>query len=412
MSKFIAVIGTLDTKGDQIEYLKQRIEARGHKAIVIDVGVMGPVPFEPTFRRERVAGAIGLGLEEIKALGQRVGFCEKMAEGAREIVKELYARDELDGVVAVGGTHATSVAVPVMKEVPLFIPKLLVTTIAFGPTLTPDIVGGNDMMMLPWVGGLWGLNSFSKRCLETAAGAICGAAEEYDRKKVVEKRKIVGASGMGFTKFYDYLKPALAERGYELAVFHSTGMSTRIMERAIADGIICASLDLYAAQELTNELYGGASDAGKQRLEVAGKMGIPQIVSGMPGVWQWPTGKPLPPQYADRVPRVGHIIHEDIDPTPEECVAVGKLMAQKLNMATGPTALVLPEVWVKAPPGAPPERVKLVESFRINMKAFRDSVKKDINPKKVKVVELEGASSLDPQFVDAVLTLFDEMMPR
>ncbi|MFX0199806.1 MAG: Tm-1-like ATP-binding domain-containing protein [Candidatus Hodarchaeota archaeon] len=412
MPKSIAIIGMLDTKGEQIEYLKQRIEGRGHKAIVIDVGVVGGVPFKPTISRERVAVASGLRLQGIIALNDKKAGMEKMAEGACEILKELYARDELDGVVAMGGTMGTALAVVVMKVVPLFVPKLILTTIAYSPVITPDIVGGDDLMMLPWVGGLSGLNSLSRRVLETAAGAISGAAEEFGKKQAVEMRKVVGASGSGFAAFYNQLRPALAERGYELAVFHFTGMNTRILERAITDGLICASLDLYVGPELLDEILGGCYSAGEHRLEAAGKMGIPQIVAAGAIASRWSVNKPVPAEYAGRANPPYNILHSTMTSVPEEYAAVAKLMAEKLNKAIGPTAMIIGMAKAGHVISKGVKGMEVFAETRIKgMEAFREAFMKDIDPK-VKVVVLEDGSPSDPRLVNTILTLFDEVMPR
>ena len=400
MSKSVAIVGTLDTKGDQIEYLKQRIEARGQKATVIDVGVIGGVPFKPAISREQVAEASGLGLDGIIALNDKTVGMQKMAEGACEILKQLYADDELHGVLAMGGTMGTAMAVAVMKVVPIGVPKLILTTIAYSPAIVPEIVDGDDLMMLPWVGGLWGLNSLSKRCLETAAGAISGAADEFDKKQLMGKKNIVGASGSGFTKFYDELKPALAERGYEIAVFHFTGMNTRILERAITDGLISACLDLYVGPELIDEIVGGCYSAGKHRLEAACKKGIPQIVGAGVVASRWSVNRPVPAEYADRPNPPYNILHSTMMGVEEEYAEVGKVMAEKLNRTTGPTAMII-------------GLLKGGEEWRVKgMKAFHDTFMKDIDTSKVNVVILEDGSPADPQYVKTILSLFDEIVMR
>ena len=202
-----------------------------------------------------------------------------MAKGASEIVRGLYAEGRLGGFVAVGGSGGTSLALSVIKSIPIRIPKLIITTMAYSSAITPDMVSGDSVMMLPLVGGLWGLNSISRGVLETAAGAICGAVEAYDRTKT-KGRKVVGVTSLGASvnRYLGDLKSAIEERGYEMAVFHVTGMSGRMYERTIADGLIDVSLDLSVGVELLNSLTDGVCSAGPDRLEAAGRMGIPQIV--------------------------------------------------------------------------------------------------------------------------------------
>jgi len=193
MNKSIAIIGTLDTKGDQLEYLKKVIENRGQQVIMIDVGILGTVPFKPTISREKVARAGGTSLEEIISGSlDECGAINKMAEGASKVVLELYSRGELNGVLAVGGSMGTALALEVMSVLPIGIPKLILSTVAYSPAIPSDMLGG-DIMMLPWFAGLWGLNNLSRQVLKTAAGAISGAVEEYDKRQVSTK-KIVGVT--------------------------------------------------------------------------------------------------------------------------------------------------------------------------------------------------------------------------
>ena len=157
MPKSIVLLGTLDTKGDQLEYLKALIERLGHTACVVDVGVLGAPPFQPTISREDVAQAAGVTVQDIIALDSPGVAMVQMAKGASAVMKELPAGGKLDGLIAVGGSGGTSLALAVLKAIPVNVPKLLVTTMAYSAAITPDMVSGDNVMMLPWVAGLWGL---------------------------------------------------------------------------------------------------------------------------------------------------------------------------------------------------------------------------------------------------------------
>ncbi len=423
MAKLIVVLGTLDTKGDQLEYLKQLVEKRGHKTCVVDVGVLGAVPFTPAISRHEVARAGGSTLEDIIALDSPGAAMAQMAKGASALMKGLSAGGELDGFVAVGGSGGTSLALAVMKTLPLGVPKLLVTTVAYSAAITPDMVGGDNVMMLPWVAGLWGLNSLSRGILEMAAGAISGAAEQHDRVRP-DTMPAVGVTSLGGTvnRYMNQLKPAIEARGYEAAVFHVTGMSGRMYERAIADGLIGLSLDLSVGVELLNEVTGGVCTAGSHRLEAAGKKGIPQIVS--PGaIWafHWGKDRPLPGKYAGRARHWHNDLILTVGSTPREMGAVGKLMAQKLNSATGPAAVVIPLRGDNRPQSAASPRNPSAESvaaFRkamadatpAGLEAFRKQLMKYLKPQ-VTVVTLDAGFN-DQLYVDAVLQLFDKMGER
>jgi uncharacterized protein (UPF0261 family) len=422
VAKSIVIVGTLDTKGDQVKYLKELIERHGHKALVVDVGVIGPVPFEPGVTREQVAQASGSTLRDIIALNAPGSALMQMAKGVSTIIKDLDSAGRLDGFVAVGGSGGTSLALTAIKAIPLKIPKLIVTTMAYSAAITPDMVSGDNVMMLPWVGGLWGLNSISKGVLEMAAGTICGAAEVYDRTRT-GSGKVIGVTSLGASvnRYLKDLKPALEERGFEVAVFHVTGMSGRMYERTITDGLIDVSLDLSVGVELLNSLTGGVCSAGPDRLEAAGKMGIPQIVSpGATEAFHWGADRPFPAKYRTRPSHRHNALLLTVASSPRETSAVGALTAEKLNRATGPAAVVIPMKGVGDPPKAPPVKPKSgsaqqVAAFREAlmrltpscMKAFRTGLMKHIKPE-VEVVELDAGFN-EPVFLDTVLRLFDEM---
>ena len=196
MPKYVVVVATMDTKGDQIEYLKDKIEEAGQPTCTIDIGVAADGPFKCTYNRHQVAQAAGTTIQGIFDMKNRRAGLEKMGDGAANIIREMNAKGELGGVIAVGGSQGTAVSLLLMKTVPLGIPKLMLTTIAYSPVVIPEMVGGVDLIMMPWTAGLWGLNSLSRQSLETAAVTIAAAAKEY-AKKPKAKKKIVGISSVG-----------------------------------------------------------------------------------------------------------------------------------------------------------------------------------------------------------------------
>jgi uncharacterized protein (UPF0261 family) len=427
MARSILIVSTLDTKGDQVEFLNQVIKQRGNKTMVMDVGVKGEPPFQPEITHDQVAQAVDMTLNQLKTLSDVMDpkpAMDKMAEGAYSIVKDLCTKDKLNGIVALGGSMGTSLALDVIKAAPIGIPKIIMSTVAHSHAISMDMLGGNDVMMLPWSAGLWGLNDVSRGALQTAGGAISGAADEYDKKETSGK-KIVGATSLGATggKYMNWIKPALETKGYEVAVYHVTGMSGRMYERTIADGMIDISLDLAAGVELLNHVNGSVFTAGEQRLEAAGRRGIPQIVStGAIEIIHWGQ-EPLPERFDGRFQIAHNKILYQVYSIPEECAQVGALMAKKLNMATGPTAVVLPMQSFGPPPPPPPPGsgegkdmpppppAELSNMFEItiqSMKALHDALMQDIKPH-IKVTALD-VSLNDPAFAEGVLKVFEEMI--
>jgi uncharacterized protein (UPF0261 family) len=286
MGKTIAIVGTLDTKAAELGLIKGVIEQKGHTAFVIDGGVLGQALFPPAVTREEVAEAAGTNLEKVRGLGTESDAVTKMAEGASRIVHELYEKGQIDGIISIGGSMGTSLGLATMRDLPVGFPKLMVSTIAFAPVLTGEAVARDQVMMQTPV-DFWGLNVISRSVLESAAAAIVGMAEVY--KKIVPKKPMVAVSTRGIFRYVDWIKPMLEERGYEVVVFHAVGtVGGKTLERLIAQGLFVAVLDLCTGEVLEN-LYGGALQAGPERLETAGKMGIPQIVApGCMEFWHWP----------------------------------------------------------------------------------------------------------------------------
>jgi uncharacterized protein (UPF0261 family) len=232
-----------------------------------------------------------------------------------------------------------------------------------------------------------------------------GTVEAYERKPITEKKLIgITSVGMAAARYLYHLRPALQARDYEVAVFHATGMSTRLFERVVRDGLLDFVLDLYVGQELMSELFGSLFGPGSHRLEAAGEVGTPQIIStGLIEHCLWGPYKPIPEKYAERI-----VLHHNpllwmIFTNTEEKLEVARLMAEKLNRAKGPTAVVLP---LKSPLGAK----KLGIEHPEGMAAFRKEFKLALKPQ-VNYVEVD-ASTDDKEFTDCILTMMDDMMGK
>jgi len=406
VGKNIIVMGTLDTRGEEIRYLADQIRKRGHYPKVMDVGVLGQAPFEPSIKRDEVALAAGTSLKEIISLRHEGRAMSAMASGAYRILRELYDRKEMDGVVAAGGSMSTSLALEAMRHLPLGLPKLVLSTIAFSPLVKPEYVGA-DMIMMLWPAGLYGLNRISRNVLRTAAGVITGAAETEVEKKG-ERKKTVGVTSLGTSqqKFVERLKPALEQRGYDVAVFHTLGMGGQAFEQAIRDGVIDVALD-FSLVELVDEVTGGATTSGKMRLKAAAEKGIPQIVAaGAISNFFWFAGEPLPPGMEGRKHHRHNQLLTIVVASTEDKAKVGAMVAERLNQAKGPTAMIIPRKgWIEGDrdPRSPFHDPQGGEAFS---RAFKEGLNSDI-----RVIELDAHIN-DPLFTETVIKLFDEIVVK
>jgi uncharacterized protein (UPF0261 family) len=402
VTKSIVIVGTLDTKGDEVKYLKELIEKRGHKAMVIDTGILGAVPFPAEVTREQVAEAAGTDLKGIIALGNESKAIATMAVGASKVAQELYSSGGFDGIIALGGSMGTSLGIAVMKALPLLMPKLMVSTVAFIPVLSPQVVG-KDLTVMPTVADIWGLNRITSRVLENAAGAIVGMVESYEEKGVPEK-PLVGVTTLGSAgcKYVPWVKPLLEEKGYEVAVFHTNGIGGGTFEQYVEQGLLAGALD-FSFFELANYLYG--TNAAVDRLEAISKRAIPHVVA--PGAANWLSwyGPPetIPPRFKDRITFWHNPLTASIGLTIDEAALVAETIARKLNKAAGPMVVLIPTKGFSEydRPGGylyHPE----------GRKAFIETLRSNIEPR-IKVIELDVHIN-DPEFAQEAVTIFDRLM--
>ena len=406
MAKTVVITATLDTKGEETRYIKELIEKRGHKTIVIDTSTLGKAPFPPHISCDEVAEAAGTSMSEIIALGSEGKANEVMTEGVSKIVQQLHSSNMLDGIIAIGGSMGTSLGLSVMKALPLGVPKLMVSTVAFTPMITPEVVS-KDLTMMQLTVDIWGLDRITEPILKKAAGAIIGMVEAYEDKTAPSK-PLIGITTLGTAglKYVWHIRPLLEQRGYDMAVFHAVGIGGLTFEQFIDQGLIAGALDL-CAHELTNYVCGGLCHAGAGRLEAAGRKGIPQVVApGVAGLINWSGAmETLPPRFRKREKFQHNLLTGGVKASKREMAAVGKVMAEKLNQARGPTAAVIPSRGFDDydRPGSPFHNPQ-------GRKAFIQALKENLKPE-VRFVELDVHIN-DPEFVTEVIAIFDELMQR
>jgi uncharacterized protein (UPF0261 family) len=340
--KTILVIGTYDTKDDELAFLADVIREQGGNVVTMDVSVLGD-PSSPTdYSKHDVAQEGGSSIKAAIASGDENKAMQIMAAGAGLLTARLYASGKFDGMVVLGGTMGTDLALDVCLALPLGVPKYIVSTVSFSPLIPAERLAADTQMIL-WAGGLYGLNSVCKASLSQAAGAVLGAARAVvapDRKKPLIGMTSLGKSAL---KYMVTLKPALEERGYEVAVFHATGMGGRAFESLAAQGAFVCVFD-FCTQELGNHIHGSNISAGAGRLTHAGLNGTPQLVA--PGCYDlvdivgW---QPVPEKWADHPKHAHNRLLTSIVMDHEERKAIAQGHSAQLATAVGPVALLLPK---------------------------------------------------------------------
>ena len=336
----VVLVGTLDTKGVEHDYLRELLRGHGVDTLLVDAGVLGEPLAEPDIGRDEVARAAGADVRALAAAGDRGAAVEAMARGAAAIVARLHAEGRVDGVLALGGSGGTAIATEAMRTLPVGVPKLMVSTMASGDTR--PYVGASDVTMTYSVVDIAGLNAVSTRILANAAAAMAGMALA-EPPAAAGDRPLVGASMFGVTTpCVTTARERLEELGYEVLVFHATGTGGQAMEALMRSGFITASLDV-TTTELADDLVGGVLSAGPDRLEAAGELGLPQVVSvGALDMVNFGPIDTVPPEFRSRNLYKHNPTVTLMRTTPEECAELGRRIGRKLNAARGSVTLFLP----------------------------------------------------------------------
>lgn len=400
MPHTIALPGALDTKGAEYGFVKTCIESRGHAALLIDTGTAGPPALRPDVSREEVAAAAGIDLRSVVEARDRGRAMETMARGLAALLPRLHARGEVDGVLALGGGGGTSVACAGMRELPLGVPKVMVSTVAGGDV--SGFVGVKDIVMIPSIVDVAGVHRISRGVFARAAGAVCGMVET--RLPPGEDRPLVVASMFGnTTPCVEHARGILEGAGYEVLVFHATGTGGRTLESLVEEGGISGVLDI-TTTEWADELVGGVLGAGPGRLDAAARGGVPAVVTpaclDMVNFWAPDT---VPEGHRGRRFYAHNPNVTLMRTTPEECRELGRILAEKLSRSTGPVSVLIPLGGLSMidAPGEPfwwPEADE----------ALRAELKRRLRPD-IPVIEVD-ANVNDPVFAErAARTLLESM---
>lgn len=343
MAACIVMLGAIDTKATEYAYLCDRLLARGHRVLAVNIGVLGDTECFPVdVPAADVARAAGADLNVLRENRDRGAAMKAMAQGAVAVVLRLHAEGKLHAVIGMGGTGGSSVIAAAMRALPVGVPKVLVSTAAGGDTST--YVGLKDVTMIPSIVDIAGLNRISRLILARAAGAVCGMAEA-DVPTDDESRPIIAATMFGnTTACVGACTKALEAAGYEVLVFHATGIGGRAMEALVEDGLVDGVLDI-TTTEWADAVCGGIFSAGETRLDTPGRKGLPHlIVPGCIDMVNFGPADTVPKKYRD----AGRILYEWnpavtlMRTNAEENRHMGEIFAQKANAANGPVAFLLP----------------------------------------------------------------------
>jgi uncharacterized protein (UPF0261 family) len=322
-----------------------------------------------------------------------------MAQGASSLARRLQENGDIDAYLAIGGTMGTDLALDVASALPIGVPKVVVSTVAHSHLIPPERVAP-DLTMMLWAGGLYGLNSICISVLAQAAGAVVGAAKTAERPR--RDRPVVAISSLGKSclAYMVQLKPALEERGYEAVVFHTTGMGGRALEAIAGQKGFAAVMD-FSLQEVANHLSGSVVTSGADRLENAGRAGIPQIVApGAIDMVDLPAWQPVPKAFGDRPYHAHNRLIASVTSDAEQRRAIARGIGDKLARATAPAAFILPrggiQEWDKeGEPLHDPEALA----------AFLDEMRQAVRPP-AELHEIDGHIN-DDAFVSTALAIFD-----
>ncbi|MGW4398255.1 Tm-1-like ATP-binding domain-containing protein [Amycolatopsis nivea] len=344
----VAMLGTLDTKGAEFQWMRSQLEGLGHRVHLIDAGVAGEPVGACETTRDEVARLAGTSIRELIEDDDRGKALAAMSAGAARAVAELARNGSIDGFLSAGGSGGSSIAAAAMEVLPVGFPKLLVSTMASGDV--SPYVGASDVTIMYSVVDIAGINRLSKAVLGNAVAAIAGMAERYaGREPEPDERPLVAASMFGVTTpVVEACRTILEDAGYEVLVFHATGAGGRALEGLAAGGFLAGVLDL-TTTELADELVGGVLTAGPDRLTAAGSHGIPQVVSlGALDMVNFGARDTVPPRFASRLLYEHNATVTLMRTTAEESAQLGEIVGRKLAAATGPTALVVPGRGVSA----------------------------------------------------------------
>ena len=398
----VLIVATLDTKGEEVGYLRKLIEQNGCTTVAVDVGTLHEPATRPDISREQVASRAGSTMDKLRETQDRRLAVETMIKGASRIALDLQRQGQIAAVISLGGGTGTHIGMGVMRELPLGVPKLMVSTVASRDM--SELIGTKDIAVMHSVIDILGLNPVSEKILANAAAAIAGMARKAG--EIVSERPIVGLTSFGFiTQGAMTVKRLLEADGYEVAPFHANGTGGMAMEDLVDQGIISGVLD-FALHEFSDQMYDGYCGAiGPGRLESAGRRGIPQVV--VPGgldciVLEFDSLDTIPEAVKGRKV-FWYDFRSAVRTSAEDVTTLARTISEKLNRATGPTKFVIP---IKGWSEADSEKGPLFEPETNDL--FISEIERLLDPA-IEVLKVDAHIN-DEVFAQAAVTQLDALM--
>ncbi len=409
MAKTVVIIGTLDTKGAEIGYLRDRLQALGLETMVIDSGILDEplgIKLDPDrdISRSKAATYAGVTIDDLRNAGSRGKAVEGMREALKKLALELYNDRKLDGITSMGGAEGAVMGAAAMMQLPVGVPKVLVSPIASGKHYFDPLVGTSDIMVVHSIVDILGLNPIAMTIFDNVAAALKGMVEHgHQLPEPVAGERYVAVTMLGnTTRAVMSLKERLAEQDYEAVIFHSNGVGGPAMEELAEAGQFVGVID-FTTNETNDPMVGGIHDGGPERLRRVGQVGLPEVI--VPGCIDFSVfhSGHVPDALANRPVYDHNPEYTLVRTSHEEMIELGHLFAERLNAAKGPVVVAVPTAGLSIPnvPGGPFWNPDADRAF---LKTLQTEIREDIP------VYTFQAHVNDPEFGRQVANLFIELM--
>jgi len=401
MTKTVLIISTMDTKGNETLYLKEKIESLGLKPILMDISMRGNGGFSADITPDQVASAGESNFQEIHTSRDRTRITNIATAGASSIAKELFAKQKVGGVIAIGGSTGSLMATEVMRTLPFGIPKLMISSTAALPGLSTRYIGTGDIALFHSVIEISGISDLLKNIMDRAAHAIAGMLQGDVTSPQADKIKAIAMTMLGpCEKCASSIRTSLEKEGNQVIGFSAAGIGDKAMEEMISQGFFHGIIDL-APGGIGEHLFGFMRDAGPHRLESAGKAGIPQIISTCSVNHITPAKSRYKPEYHQRRKYDLDKYRTWLRISPDELKQVAVAFAEKLNRSQGTVKIVIPlKGWSSVdipgnPTYDPDEDQIFTENLRENLKPEIEILKVDANMEDQEFAEAVTKAALD-----------------